>query len=120
MCCSAVTSINWSRHQGRQSMRSPRRILENARKYAPGAREDRGQYIFWGAGGEGAVQEMTELTECKRAEDQDDWFLAVQDEFRRGALSERTRNLLHGKPTDVPGSWVNGLRCAETPVVSKT
>eukprot|EP00959_Pyramimonas_sp_CCMP1952_P118710 2481663-Pyramimonas_sp.AAC.1 len=62
---------------------------------------------------------MTELTECKRVENQDDWFLAVQDEFRRVELSERTRNFLHGRPTDVPGSWVNGAplcgntRCLE-------
>eukprot|EP00959_Pyramimonas_sp_CCMP1952_P178370 3728530-Pyramimonas_sp.AAC.1 len=40
---------------------------------------------------------MTELTECKRVEEQDDWFLGVQGEFRRGEL-----------PTDAPGSWVNG------------
>eukprot|EP00959_Pyramimonas_sp_CCMP1952_P441354 9239601-Pyramimonas_sp.AAC.1 len=51
---------------------------------------------------------MTELAECKRVEDQDDWFLAVQDELRRGALSERTRGFLHGRPTDVPGSRVYG------------
>ena len=51
---------------------------------------------------------MTELTECKRLEDHDEWFLGVQDEFRRGALTERTRNSLHGRPTDVPGSWVDG------------
>ena len=65
------------------------------------------------------MQGMTELTECMRVEDQDDWFLAVQDEFRRGALSERAHNFLHGRPTDVPGSWVNGAslcgnaRCLE-------
>ena len=69
----------------------PTSYLKNARKYAPGATEDHGQHIFWGAGGPGAVQGMTELTECKRIEDQDEWFLGVQDEFRRGGrLSERT------------------------------
>ena len=83
-------------------------VWKNARKYALGATEDHGQHIFWGAGGEGAVQGMTELTECKRVEEQDTWFLGVQDEFRRGELTERTHNFLHGRPTDVPGSWVNG------------
>ena len=93
----------------------PTSYLKNARKYAPGATEDHGQHIFWGAGGEGAVQGMTELTECKRVEDQDDCFLAVQDEFRRGELTERTHNFLHGRPTDVPGSWVSGApQCGNT------
>eukprot|EP00959_Pyramimonas_sp_CCMP1952_P167125 3492887-Pyramimonas_sp.AAC.1 len=51
---------------------------------------------------------MTELTECKRVEEPDTWPLGVQDEFRRGELTERTRTFLHGRPTGVPGSWVNG------------
>eukprot|EP00959_Pyramimonas_sp_CCMP1952_P059073 1233674-Pyramimonas_sp.AAC.1 len=50
---------------------------------------------------------MTELVECKRLEEKDEWFLAVQDEFRRGGLTERAHQFLHGKPTDVPGSWLN-------------
>ena len=54
------------------------------------------------------MQGMTELTECKRLEDQDEWFLGVQDEFRRGELTERTHIFLHGRATDVPGSRVNG------------
>ena len=97
----------------------PTSYLKKARKYAPGATEDHGQHIFWGAGGEWAVQGMTELTECKRLEDHDEWFLGVQDEFRRGALTERTHNFLHGRPTDVSGSWVDGaaqcgdVRCRE-------
>ena len=49
----------------------PTSYLKNARKYAPGATEDHGQHIFWGRGGVGAVQGMTELTECKRVEEPD-------------------------------------------------
>eukprot|EP00959_Pyramimonas_sp_CCMP1952_P168044 3511693-Pyramimonas_sp.AAC.1 len=49
---------------------------------------------------------MTELVECKRLEGHDEWFLGVQDEFRRGALSERTHQFLRGRPTDVAGSRV--------------
>eukprot|EP00959_Pyramimonas_sp_CCMP1952_P299083 6256135-Pyramimonas_sp.AAC.1 len=98
----------WGPPSGTAINSLPTSYLKNARRHAPGATEDHGQYIFWGAGGEGAVQGMTELTECKRAEDQDDWFLAVQDEFRRGALSERARSFLRGRLTDVPGSRVNG------------
>eukprot|EP00959_Pyramimonas_sp_CCMP1952_P172291 3600019-Pyramimonas_sp.AAC.1 len=44
----------------------PASYLRMARKCAPSAAEGHGQCIFWGAGGEGAVQGMTELTECKR------------------------------------------------------
>ena len=73
-----------------------------------GATEHHGQDIFWGAGSAGAVQGMTELTECKRLEDPDTWFLGVQDEFRRGALTEDTHAFLHGLPTSVPGSWLGG------------
>eukprot|EP00959_Pyramimonas_sp_CCMP1952_P369540 7740385-Pyramimonas_sp.AAC.1 len=50
---------------------------------------------------------MTELVECKRLEEKDEWFLGVQGEFRRGALTERTHQFLHGKLTDVPGTWLN-------------
>eukprot|EP00959_Pyramimonas_sp_CCMP1952_P138119 2890930-Pyramimonas_sp.AAC.1 len=72
--------------------------------------------MFWGAGGEGAVQGMTDLTERKRVEDQGDWFLGVQGEFRRrGNLSERARNFLHGRRTDVPGSWANGAPLCGNP-----
>ena len=76
----------------------PASFSKNARKYAPGATEDHGQRFFFffflggGGGGPGAVQGMTELTECKRVEDQDAGFLGMQDEFRRGGLTEWTRN----------------------------
>ena len=84
----------------------PTSYLQKARQYAPGATEDHGQHIFWGAGSEGAVQGMTELTECKRVEDQDDWFLGVQDEFRRGALSERRITVYTaGRPTCQGRGW---------------
>ena len=53
------------------------------------------------------MQGMTGFIDSKRVVGQDDSFLGVQDELRRGGLTERTRNFLHGSPTDVPGSWVN-------------
>ena len=83
----------------------PTSWVRRARQYAPSAEEDHGHYIFWGDG-RGAVAGMTELVECKRLEGHDEWFLGVQDEFRRGDLSERTHQFLHGRPTDVAGSWV--------------
>eukprot|EP00959_Pyramimonas_sp_CCMP1952_P278935 5831986-Pyramimonas_sp.AAC.1 len=48
---------------------------------------------------------MTELVECKRLEGHGEWFLGVQDEVWRGALSERTRQFRRGRPTGVAGSW---------------
>ena len=98
----------------------PTSYLKNARRYAPGATEDRGQRIFWGVGGEGAGRGMAELTECKRVEEQDEWFLGVQDEFRRGQLTERARISLYGKPTDVPGRGRTAQRNAETRAVERT
>eukprot|EP00959_Pyramimonas_sp_CCMP1952_P338720 7093422-Pyramimonas_sp.AAC.1 len=55
---------------------------------------------------------MTELTECKRVEDPCDWFLAVQDEFRRGALSERTRIFFFAWQTDGCAGVVGERRTA--------
>ena len=83
----------------------PTSWVRKARQYAPSAGEDHGHCIFWGEG-RGSVSGMTELVECKRLEGHDEWFLNVQDELRRGSLSERTHQFLHGRPTDVAGSWV--------------
>ena len=49
---------------------------------------------------------MTELSECVRTEDP--WLLEVQEEMRSGSLLEESWKFLHGMPTKVPGSWVNG------------
>eukprot|EP00959_Pyramimonas_sp_CCMP1952_P273921 5725586-Pyramimonas_sp.AAC.1 len=50
---------------------------------------------------------MTELVECKRLEEKDEWLPTVQDEFRLGALAKRTHQFLHGKPIEVPGFWLH-------------
>ena len=52
------------------------------------------------------MQGVTELSEVLRC--QDEWLHEVQQEVRHGCLSQDNYNFLHGKPTDVPGSWVNG------------
>ena len=36
------------------------------------------------------------------------WLKGVQEEFRRCEVSEDTHAFLHGLPTTVPGSWVEG------------
>eukprot|EP00959_Pyramimonas_sp_CCMP1952_P180809 3781012-Pyramimonas_sp.AAC.1 len=53
---------------------------------------------------------MTELAECKRAGGQDNWFLAVQGQFRRGELSERARIFFAWQTDGCAG--VVGERCA--------
>ena len=83
----------------------PVEFLRSARHYAPKADIAHGQAILWGQG-DGSVQGITELTECVRT--QDPWLLEVQTEMRGGNLSEDAWNFLHGRPTKVPGSWVNG------------
>ena len=52
------------------------------------------------------MQGVTELHEVERCKDL--WLRGVQDEFRHGRLSEDNRNFLHGAPTAVPDSWVEG------------
>ena len=64
----------------------PTGFLRNARRYAPSATEDHGQYIFWGSG-PGCVQGMDELTTCNRLEEPDEWLLQVQREFRENNLA---------------------------------
>ena len=57
---------------------------------------------------------MSELTICERHDNADDWLLEVQQEFRENKLSVDNHAFLHGQPTNVPGSYVNGqLTCSE-------
>ena len=65
----------------------PTEFVHRGRKYDPKPDIAHGQSIFWDTG-EGSVQGMTELTECVRTED--DWLLQVQNEMRRGDLSQES------------------------------
>ena len=51
---------------------------------------------------------MTELTERKRLDKDQQWFVAEQKEFRDGSLSEETHAFLHGYLTSVHGSYYDG------------
>ena len=85
----------------------PVEFLRRARQYAVAPTVAHGQSIFWSRG-PGCVQGLTELTECVRTDDE--WLFQVQSEIRAGALTDESHRFLHGRPTRVPGSWVNG-RC---------
>ena len=64
--------------------------------------------------GAGTVQGLTELTICERHDNADDWLLEVQQEFRENQLSADNHAFLHGRPTSVPGSFVDGkLTCGQ-------
>ena len=54
------------------------------------------------------MQGMDELITCNRLDNQDDWLLEVQGEFRENCLSVDSHAFLHGQHTTKPGSWVNG------------
>ena len=71
-----------------------------------------GQALLWEQGSEG-VQGVTELHQCERTHDE--WLQAVQEEFRHCALTETTHAFLHGCPTSVPGSYLNGRLCCADP-----
>ena len=87
MCCLFVISINLIlRASGTPINAIPTYFLRKARQYDPNATEEHGQYMF-GRTGPGCVQGMDELTTCNRLEEQDEWLLQVQREFRGNCLS---------------------------------
>ena len=89
----------------------PASFIQKAREYAPGATDEHGEYLFWGSG-PGTVHGVSELTICERHDNADEWLLEVQEEFRENKLSADNHAFLHGEPTNVPGSYVNGqLTC---------
>lgn len=83
----------------------PVAYMLRARQFAATPDVAQGQAILGGRGPD-SVQRVTELTECIRTEDA--WVLQVQEEFREEQLSEEPLHFLHGRPTCVPGSWLNG------------
>ena len=84
----------------------PTEYILKARKYLPAPTIAHGQSLLWG-GAVGGMQGVHELTKCERCDDV--WLREVQGEVRVGALSADNHAFLHGKPTDVPGSWVGGV-----------
>jgi len=93
----------------------PCEFLQHGRKFDRQPTIAHGQSLFWG-GGERGIQGVTELQKCERTADL--WLLSVQKEIRNGSLTEESHRFLHGLPTKVPGSWVDGrvscgnARCA--------
>ena len=83
----------------------PTEFIQSARQYKPAPTIAHGQALFWGGPANG-IQGVTELVQVERCKDP--WLKEVQDEFRHGKLSKDSHNFLHGLPTSVPGSWVNG------------
>ena len=66
-----------------------------------------GQQLVWAAACDGGIQGVTELVQCERT--QDIWLQELQSELRIGKLSENNHAFLHGRPTNVPGSWQQSL-----------
>ena len=58
---------------------------------------------------------VSELTICERHDNADEWLLEVQHEFRINKLSRDNHAFLHGEPTSVPGSFVNGKLTCDNP-----
>ena len=91
----------------------PYEYISNSRQYAPAPSISHGQSLVWSELKEGTgVQGVTELTECERTKDV--WLKSVQDEFRVGRLTADTHAFLHGEPTLVPGSTINGKSTCKT------
>ena len=83
----------------------PTEFIQRGRKFSPAPSVSHGQSLFWSSKDNG-LQGVTELIQCERCADP--WLRQVQNEMRRGHLSEDSYNFLHGKDTIVAGSWVNG------------
>ena len=83
----------------------PFEYIQNSRQYHPSPSIAHGQSLMW-SGPETGVQGVTELEKCERTDDV--WLQSVQEEFREGRLSTDTHAFLHGKPTLLPGSTLNG------------
>ena len=94
----------------------PDQILPQAKTLKEDVLRESGLELFWDRGPQAGVQGLTELqrhphfTRCK-----DDWYLEVLDECRRGALSRDTHAFLHGEPTSVPGTYLNGAPTCGVP-----
>ena len=83
----------------------PFEYIQNSRQYAPSPSISHGQSLVW-SGPDTGVQGVTELEVCERTDDV--WLQSVQEEFRYGKLTMDTHAFLHGKPTLLPGSILNG------------
>ena len=80
-------------------------LLPAAKSGAVSGEAEHGLGLVWGKGADGPTG-LTELLEQKRPDDA--WYTEVLEECRAGALSDDNHAFLHGAPTTVPGSWVNG------------
>jgi len=105
MLFAAVISGNWIPPDGGLLIGIPTEFIRAGRKYNAAPSIAHGQAVFWG-GSDGGIQGVTELVQCERCDD--NWFKEVQQELRFGKLSSNNHKFLHGRPSSVPGSWVNG------------
>ena len=90
----------------------PFEYIRNSRQYMPAPSISHGQSLVW-SGPETGIQGVTELQKCERTDDV--WLQSVQEEFRFGKLTVDTHAFLHGKPTLVPGSCIDGVAKCQTP-----
>ena len=104
MFCPLVISGSWNRPLAGFLASIPVEYIARARQFAAKPEIAHVQSIMWGSGPD-SVLGVTELTECVRTEDL--WLLEVQHDVRHGSLSEDNWNVLHGRPTTVPGSWIH-------------
>ncbi|CAJ1374097.1 unnamed protein product [Effrenium voratum] len=65
-----------------------------------------GQALIWDKGDGYGLHGVTEMQTPQRCRDA--WWLDLLEQCRFGRLSEENHKFLHGLPTDVPGSFVNG------------
>ena len=100
----AIRSTRW-RIPGRNTNRLHHRCakISTGPNYSTRTGDDMG-------GDSVGLQGVTELIPCERCNDP--WLLSVQAEIRDGNMSKHNYDFLHGRPTLVPGSWLqNDVEC---------
>ena len=85
--------------------RIPTWCYEGTASHTPAPTSEYGLTLFWSDDRNVSLTGLTELVRQERCVDP--WYSLLLDECREGRLSDNNHKFLHGKPTTVPGSWMD-------------
>ena len=84
--------------------RIPAWCYDGSSPHKPAPTAEYGLTLFWSNDKCVSLTGLTELVHQERCVDA--WYSLLLDECREGRLSDNNHHFLHGKPTTVPGSWM--------------
>ena len=85
--------------------RIPTWCYERTASHTPARTSEYGLTLFWSDDRNVSLKGLTELVHQERCVDP--WYSLLLDECREGRLSDNNHRFSHGKPTTVPGSWMD-------------